>query len=83
MLKYGANNYNPLPVVLVRGEGVWVEDEDGNRYLDTLSSYSALNHGHRHPKIVAALKAQADRVTLTSRAFHSEPLARFTKRWRG
>jgi ornithine--oxo-acid transaminase len=77
MLKYGANNYNPLPVVLVRGEGVWVEDEDGNRYLDTLSSYSALNHGHRHPKIVAALKAQADRVTLTSRAFHSEPLGAF------
>lgn len=77
MMKYGANNYNPLPVVLVRGEGVWVEDEDGNRYLDMLSSYSALNHGHRHPKIVAALKAQADRVTLTSRAFHSEPLGAF------
>ncbi|MEF3302380.1 ornithine--oxo-acid transaminase [Paenibacillus sp. GYB003] len=72
--KFGANNYSPLPVVLVRGEGVWAEDSAGNRYLDMLSSYSALNHGHRHPKIIAALKAQADRITLTSRAFHNEPL---------
>ncbi|PYI52561.1 ornithine--oxo-acid transaminase [Paenibacillus flagellatus] len=78
--RYGANNYNPLPVVIVRGEGVWVEDEAGNRYVDMLSSYSALNHGHRHPKIVAALKDQADRVTLTSRAFHSEPLGPFYER---
>lgn len=75
--RYGANNYNPLPVVLVHGEGVWVEDEAGNRYMDMLSSYSALNFGHRHPKIVAALKAQADRITLTSRAFHSAMLGRF------
>jgi ornithine--oxo-acid transaminase len=75
--RYGANNYNPLPVVIVRGEGVWVEDREGNRYLDMLSSYSALNHGHRHPKIISALKEQADRITLTSRAFHSEPLGAF------
>ncbi|MDF2725683.1 MAG: rocD [Paenibacillus sp.] len=75
--RYGANNYNPLPIMLVRGEGVWVEEEDGRRYMDMLSSYSALNFGHRHPKIVAALKAQADQLTLTSRAFHNEPLGRF------
>jgi ornithine--oxo-acid transaminase len=75
--RYGANNYNPLPVMIVHGEGVWVEDQEGNRYLDMLSSYSALNHGHRHPRIVAALKEQADRITLTSRAFHSEPLGTF------
>lgn len=77
ILRYGANNYKPLPVMIVRGEGVWVEDQEGNRYLDMLSSYSALNHGHRHPRIVAALKAQIDRITLTSRAFHSEPLGAF------
>ncbi|MBD2860521.1 ornithine--oxo-acid transaminase [Paenibacillus oceani] len=72
--RYGANNYNPLPVMLVKGEGVWVEDTQGKRYLDMLSSYSALNHGHRHPKVIAALREQADRLTLTSRAFHSEPI---------
>ncbi|TDY50036.1 ornithine--oxo-acid transaminase [Alicyclobacillus sacchari] len=71
---YGAKNYNPLPVVLVKGEGVWVWDEDGNRYLDMLSAYSALNQGHRHPKIIAALKDQADRITLTSRAFYNDKL---------
>ncbi|MFS8610467.1 MAG: aminotransferase class III-fold pyridoxal phosphate-dependent enzyme, partial [Planifilum fulgidum] len=68
--RYGANNYHPLPIVLSKGEGVWVEDADGNRYMDMLSAYSALNHGHRHPRIIAALKEQADRITLTSRAFH-------------
>ena len=72
--KYGAPNYLPLPIVISRAEGVWVEDPEGNRYLDMLSAYSAVNQGHRHPKIVAALKEQADRVTLTSRAFHNDRL---------
>ncbi|MFS8514357.1 MAG: ornithine--oxo-acid transaminase [Planifilum fulgidum] len=75
--RYGANNYHPLPIVLSKGEGVWVEDADGNRYMDMLSAYSALNHGHRHPRIIAALKEQADRITLTSRAFHNDQLGRF------
>ncbi|MGI6127709.1 MAG: ornithine--oxo-acid transaminase [Planifilum sp.] len=74
---YGANNYHPLPIVLSKGEGVWVEDADGNRYMDMLSAYSALNHGHRHPRIIAALKEQADRITLTSRAFHNDQLGKF------
>lgn len=77
--KYGAHNYHPLPVVLRRGEGVWVFDVEGKRYMDMLSSYSAVNQGHRHPKIVAALKNQADQLTLTSRAFYSEPLGYFLK----
>jgi len=69
---WSAHNYHPLPVVLTRGEGVWVYDADGNRFMDMLSAYSALNQGHRHPRIIEALKAQADRITLTSRAFHNE-----------
>ena len=73
--RFGAHNYHPLPIVISRAEGVWVYDRDGNRYLDMLSGYSALNQGHRHPRIIAALKAQADLVTLTSRAFYNEPLA--------
>lgn len=72
--KYGANNYHPLPIVISKAEGVWVEDPEGNRYMDMLSAYSAVNQGHRHPKIIQALKDQADRVTLTSRAFHSDLL---------
>ena len=71
---YGANNYNPLPIVIERAEGAFVFDPEGNRYLDMLSAYSAVNQGHRHPKIIRALKDQADRVTLTSRAFHSDQL---------
>jgi len=71
---YGAHNYHPLPVVISEAEGVWVKDPEGNRYMDMLSAYSAVNQGHRHPKIIAALKKQADRVTLTSRAFHSDQL---------
>ena len=67
--KYGANNYHPLPIVISKAEGVWVEDPEGNRYMDMLSAYSALNQGHRHPRIIQALKDQADRVTLTSRAW--------------
>ncbi|MBT2659424.1 ornithine--oxo-acid transaminase [Bacillus sp. ISL-18] len=72
--KYGAHNYHPLPIVISRAEGVWVEDPEGNKYMDMLSAYSALNQGHRHPKIVQALKDQADKVTLTSRAFHNDQL---------
>jgi ornithine--oxo-acid transaminase len=74
---YGAHNYHPLDVVLVRGEGVWVYDVDGNRYLDCLSAYSALNQGHVHPTILEALKSQAEKLTLTSRAFHNDQLALF------
>jgi ornithine--oxo-acid transaminase len=72
--RYGAHNYHPLPVVIAKGEGVWVEDPEGRRFMDMLSSYSALNQGHRHPRIVQALKEQADRCTLTSRAFHNDQL---------
>lgn len=72
--KYGANNYHPLPVVLSKGEGVWVEDPEGNRYMDMLSAYSAVNQGHRHPRIVQALIDQANKITLTSRAFHNDQL---------
>lgn len=72
--KFGAHNYHPLPIVIEKAEGAWVTDPEGNRYLDMLSAYSALNQGHRHPKIIQALKDQADAVTLTSRAFHSATL---------
>ncbi|MGJ7920082.1 ornithine--oxo-acid transaminase [Neobacillus sp. LXY-4] len=72
--KYGAHNYHPLPIVISKAEGVWVEDPEGNKYMDMLSAYSAVNQGHRHPKVIQALKDQADRVTLTSRAFHNDQL---------
>lgn len=75
--QYGARNYKPLPVVLAKAEGVWVWDPEGKRYMDMLSAYSALNHGHRHPRIIAALKEQADLVTLTSRAFNNDKLGLF------
>jgi ornithine--oxo-acid transaminase len=71
---YGAHNYNPLDIVISRGEGVWVYDVDGNRYLDCLSSYSALNQGHVHPRILAVLIQQAETLTLTSRAFRNDQL---------
>jgi len=74
---FGARNYKPLPVVISRAEGVWVWDPEGRRYMDMLSAYSALNHGHRHPRIIQALKDQADKVTLTSRAFNNDQLGRF------
>ena len=72
--EYGAHNYHPLDVVIERAEGVWVWDVEGRKYLDCLAAYSALNQGHRHPKIVAALVAQAQKVTLTSRAFRNDQL---------
>lgn len=75
--KYGAHNYHPLPIVINRAEGVWVYDPEGNKYLDMLSAYSALNQGHRHPRIIQALKDQADKVTLTSRAFYNDQLGEF------
>jgi ornithine--oxo-acid transaminase len=77
--KYGAHNYHPLPVVLERGEGVFVYDVDGKRYYDFLSGYSAVNQGHCHPKIIATLVEQAQKLTLTSRAFHSNLLGEYEK----
>jgi hypothetical protein len=67
--RFGAHNYHPLGVILSRGEGVWVWDTEGNRYLDCLSAYSAVNQGHCHPRILAAMVEQAGKLTLTSRAF--------------
>jgi ornithine--oxo-acid transaminase len=75
--RYGAKNYKPLDVVLTRGEGTYVWDVDGNRYLDCLSAYSAVNQGHCHPKILAAMMEQAGKLTLTSRAFRNDQLAPF------
>lgn len=77
--KYGAHNYHPLDVVLAKGQGVWVTDVDGKKYLDCLSAYSALNQGHVHPRLVKALKKQAERITLTSRAFRNDQLPLFYK----
>lgn len=74
-----AHNYHPLPVVLERGEGVYVWDVEGKKYFDFLSSYSAVNQGHCHPKIIGALTTQAQKLTLTSRAFHSESFGRYAK----
>jgi ornithine--oxo-acid transaminase len=76
---YGAPNYHPLPVVIAEAEGAWVTDVEGRRYLDALSGYSALNFGHRHPALVAAAKAQLDRVTLTSRAFDHDQFEPFCR----
>lgn len=72
--KFGAQNYHPLPVVLSRGEGVFVWDVEGKKYFDFLSAYSAVNQGHCHPKIIDALKTQAEKLTLTSRAFYNDML---------
>lgn len=77
--KYGAHNYHPLPVVLSRGEGVYVWDVEGKKYFDFLSAYSAVNQGHCHPKIVDAMKAQAETLTLTSRAFYNDVLGEYEK----
>jgi ornithine--oxo-acid transaminase len=77
--EYGARNYKPLNVVLTRGKGIWVWDVEGKRYLDFLSAYSAVNQGHCHPRILAALKAQSEKLTLTSRAFRNDQLGLFYK----
>lgn len=78
--QYGAHNYKPLNVVLAKGKGVWVEDVEGNRYLDCLSAYSALNQGHCHPRIVQAMTDQLQRISLTSRAFRNDKLGIFYKK---
>ncbi|HCR38693.1 MAG TPA: ornithine--oxo-acid transaminase [Synergistaceae bacterium] len=78
--KYGAHNYHPLEVVISKAEGIWVEDPEGRRYMDMLSAYSAVNQGHRHPRIIKALKDQADVLTLTSRAFFNDRLPLFAKK---
>lgn len=77
--KYGAHNYKPLDVVLSRGQGVWVWDVDGRKYLDCLAGYSAVNQGHCHPKILDALKIQAAKLTMTSRAFRNDQLGLFSQ----
>ena len=77
--KYGAHNYHPLPVVLSRGEGVYVWDVEGKRYYDFLSAYSAVNQGHCHPKIVNAMVNQAQTLTLTSSAFYNDMLGKYEK----
>src|SRR5881396_2787426 len=76
---HSAHNYHPLPVVIAHGEGAWVTDVEGRRYLDCLSAYSALNFGHRHPRLVAAAHAQLERLTLTSRAFGNDQLDPFCR----
>ncbi|RZM00759.1 MAG: aminotransferase class III-fold pyridoxal phosphate-dependent enzyme, partial [Pedobacter sp.] len=78
-LTYGAHNYHPLPVVLDKGEGVFLWDVDGKRYYDFLSGYSAVNQGHCHPEIVKAFIEQAQQLTLTSRAFHNNVLGEYEK----
>jgi ornithine--oxo-acid transaminase len=77
---YGAHNYHPLPVIINRAEGVWVWDVEGKRYMDMLSAYSAVSQGHLNPHVIAEAKAQLDRLTLTSRAFHNDRLGPFLKR---
>ncbi len=77
--EYGAHNYHPLPVIIESGEGCWVTDVDGNRYLDMLSAYSALNFGYSHERLIAAASKQLSKVTLTSRAFHNDQLGPFCK----
>lgn len=78
--KFSARNYHPLPVVLTKGKGVWVWDVEGNKYLDMLSAYSALNQGHCHPHIAKAIKNQVTKITLTSRAFHNDQMGLFLKK---
>jgi len=75
--QYGAHNYEPLPVVLTRGEGIYVWDNEGNRYIDMMSAYSAMSHGHCHPKIINALKMQAAKLAVVSRAFYTDKLGEF------
>jgi len=79
-LKYGAHNYHPIPVVISKAKGCWVYDPEGKKYLDCLSAYSSQNTGHCHPEIIKALKEQADKVTLTSRAFHNDMMGPYLKK---
>ena len=78
--EYCAHNYHPIPVVISRAEGVWVYDPEDKKYLDCLSAYSSQNIGHCHPEIIKALKEQADKVTLSSRAFHNDMMGPFLKK---
>lgn len=75
--KFGADNYHPLPVVISHGEGIWVTDVEGRKYMDMLAAYSAVNQGHRHPRILKAVQDQMERITLTSRAFHNDRMGSF------
>ena len=77
--RYGATNYDPLPIVLARGEGVWLYDDEGRRYLDMLSAYSAVSFGYGHPRLLKVLNEQAQRLAVTSRAFHSDRLGPFLR----
>jgi ornithine--oxo-acid transaminase len=78
--EWSAHNYNPLPIVLEYGEGVWVQDVEGKKYMDMLAAYSSLNQGHRHPRIINALLEQAGRITITSRAFHNDKMGDFLEK---
>jgi ornithine--oxo-acid transaminase len=78
--RYCAHNYHPLPVVLTRGEGVYVWDDAGNKYLDMMSAYSAVSHGHAHPRLVKALQQQSSQLAICSRAFHTDKLGPFLKK---
>jgi ornithine--oxo-acid transaminase len=76
---YGAHNYHPLPVVFSSAEGIYVKDPEGNKYMDFLSAYSAVNQGHCHPKIIDALVSQAQKLTLSSRAFYNDVFGKYAK----
>jgi len=78
--KWSAHNYHPIPIVIAEGEGIWVTDVEGNKYMDMLAAYSAVNQGHKHPKIVNALVEQANRMPLTSRAFHNDKMGGYVKK---
>ena len=78
--RYSAKNYSPLDVVLSKGEGIWVWDTEGKKYMDMLSAYGALNQGHRHKKIIEAAKEQMDRITITSRAFRNDKMGLFLEK---
>ena len=78
--QYGANNYSPLPVVLEKAKGAYLWDVDGNKYLDLMSAYSAVSHGHSHPELVKTLQEQAKKLAIASRALYSEPFAAFLEK---
>ena len=77
---YGAKNYSPLPIVLQKGEGVYLWDVDGNKYLDMMSAYSAVSHGHSHPELVKVLVNQAEKLAISSRAFYTEPFGEYIEK---